>query len=561
MRSPLAVLVALALAAAGPALAKDGVSLGMQQEPTTLDPPADATAAIDTMLANNVFESLTTVNEQGEGLPALAATWEVSDDGLVYTFKLRTGVAFHDGAAFDASDVAFSFERAKAEDSVNQSTGIFAPIASVATPDAATVVITLDRPDAFLLFTLAQGDASIVDPSDVETNATAPVGTGPYRFAAWTRGDRLTLEKNADHRDASDDMLDRIVFRFIGEAPAAVAALLAEEIDAFPGMPAPETLEQFKADPRVDVVVGTTEGEIILAMNNSRAPFDDIRVRRAVSHALDRQAIIDGAYYGYGAPIGSFFPPHHKAYLDLTGLYPHDPAKAKALLAEAGAEGTNVVLRLPHFPYARRSGEIIQQQLAAAGFEATIENVEWGFWISEVFRERNYDMTIIAHTSPNDLGNFARGPEYFYGYDNPEFTALWDRIRAESDPEKLVALLHEGQRFVAEEAVHGFLFQLPKLGVYRTELSGYWASSPVLGSPLKDLRWNCRPHGRRLTGRATGPSPALHGPPARAPRADPHSDALRRLRRGLRGHERAARRPGAGHPGDGLDARGPGRAA
>ncbi|MEM1314748.1 MAG: ABC transporter substrate-binding protein, partial [Pseudomonadota bacterium] len=416
MRTPLALLAALAAAAATPALAQPSVSLGMQQEPTTLDPTADATAAIDAMLANNVFESLTTVNEQGEVLPNLAASWEVGDDGLVYTFKLQTGVSFHDGAAFDASDVVFTFDRAMAEDSVNPSKGIFKPVASVAAPDAATVIVTLERPDAFFLFNLAQGDASIIDPSDVETNATQPVGTGPYRFAAWTRGDRLTLARNADHRDASDEMMEEVVFRFIGEAPAAVAALLAEEIDAFPGMPAPETLEQFKADPRFDVVVGTTEGEIILAMNNARAPFDDLRVRRAVSHALDRQAIIDGAYYGYGEPIGSFFPPHHKAYVDLTGAYPHDPAKAKALLAEAGAEGAEIVLRLPHFPYARRSGEIIQQQLAEVGFKPSIENVEWGFWIGEVYKNHNYDMTIIAHTSPNDLGNFARGPGYFYGY-------------------------------------------------------------------------------------------------------------------------------------------------
>ncbi|MFO7855036.1 MAG: ABC transporter substrate-binding protein [Paracoccaceae bacterium] len=493
MRLPaplLAGLAAAALAAApGLAVAKTSVSIGMQQEPTVLDPTADATASIDSMLTANVFESLTTVNESGEVLPALAESWEVSDDGLTYTFTLVEDAVFHDGAAFDSSDVKFSFDRAMAEDSVNPSKDVFAPIASVEAPDARTVVITLSRPDAFLLFNLSQGDASIVDPSDVETNATDPVGTGPYRFASWTRGDRLVLEAVEDHRDAEPGMMQRITFRFIGEAPAAVAALLAEEIDAFPGMPAPETLEQFKADPRFDVVVGTTEGEIILAMNNARPPFDDVRVRRAISHALDRPAIVEGAYYGYGEPIGSFFPPHHAAYVDLTGMYPHDPEKARALLAEAGVEDLEVTMRLPHFPYARRSGEIIQQQLAEAGIDAKIENVEWGFWISEVYKNLNYDMTIIAHTSPNDMGNFARGPEYFYGYDDPEFTALWDEIRTEPNPERLAELLQQGQRHLAEQAVHGFLFQLPKLGVYRSGLSGYWASSPVLFAPLKDLRW------------------------------------------------------------------------
>src|SRR5262249_10587700 len=145
------------------------------------------------------------------------------------------------------------------------------------------------------------------------------------------------------YRDAADVQMDKISFRFISDPAAASAALLAEEVDAFPGFPAPELLAQFQADPRFAVEIGSTEGEVILAMNNGKAPFDDIRVRRAISHAIDRKAIIDGAMYGLATPIGSFFPPHNKAYVDLTGRYPHDVAAAKALLAEAGiAEGTEL---------------------------------------------------------------------------------------------------------------------------------------------------------------------------------------------------------------------------
>lgn len=478
-----------AVLAAPAALARDDVVLGLQQEPTVLDPTADATASIDTIMSHNVFESLTSVTESGEIVPDLADSWTVSDDGRVFTFDLADGVRFHDGTAFDAGDVKFSFDRAMADDSVNPTKAIFKSVESVEAVDPDTVRITLKEPDAFFLFNIAQGDASIVAPETAATNKTDPVGTGPYRFAGWTRGSSLTLVKNADHRDAADVHMQKVTFRFIADPAAAVAALMAEEIDAFPGMPAPEVLQQFEADPRFDVVVGTTEGEVILALNNSRPPFDDIRVRRAVSCALDRQAIIDGAYYGYGQPIGSFFPPHHKSYVDLTGRYPHDVAKAKALLKEAGAENLKVTLRTPQFPYARRSAEIVQNQLAKAGIAVTIEQVEWGFWIGEVYKKKNYDMTIIAHTSPNDIGNFARGPGYFYGYDNPEFDALYEKIRTETDPDRLDALLKQAQRFIAEDAVHGFLFQMPKLGVYRKGLTGYWASSPVLFAPLKDLRW------------------------------------------------------------------------
>ena len=490
LAAPFIAGIAVAALAVAPAVAKTTVSLGMQQEPTVLDPTVDATAAINVMLANQVYESLATQAQTGEIIPQLAASWTVSEDGLNYVFTLREGVTFHDGAPMTADTVRFSFERAKAEGSENPRRVWFEAIESIETPDPLTVEITLKAADSFFLWSLAQGPASIVHPDSVENNVTAPVGTGPWKYDSWTRGDRLTLARNEDHRDFDPGQIERLEFRFIADPSSAVAALLSGDLDAYPGMPAPETLAQFEADPRFTVAVGTTNGEVILALNHSKPPFDDLRVRRAISHALDRQEIIDGAYYGYGEPIGTFFPPHDPAYVDLTSAYPLDHDAAKALLAEAGhPDGLAVSLRLPPFPYARRSGEIIQSQLAKIGVTANIENVEWAFWIGEVFREKNYDMTIIAHTEANDLGNFARGPDYYWGYDNPEFNALWDAIRAEADPARRDALLQDAQRMVTEDAVHGFLFQLPALGVYRTELSGYWTSSPTLHSPRHEMRW------------------------------------------------------------------------
>jgi len=485
----LAVALPAALAFAAPAAAQTTLAIGMQQEPTVLDPTADATASIDGMLAQNVYESLTTVDESGAVLPQLAESWEISEDGLTYTFTLVEGATFHDGSAFDAEDVKFTFDRAMAEDSTNPSKGIFEPIESVTVVDPRTIEMALTRKDAFFLFNLAQGDASIVAPETAATNVTDPVGTGPFRFADWTRGDRLVLEKFEGHRDAVEVAVDRVEFRFIADPAAATAALLAGELDAFPGFPAPELIEQFEADPRFDVVVGSTNGEVILALNNSRPPFDDLTARRALSHAIDRGEIIEGAMYGRAVPIGSFFPPHDPAYVDLTGLYPHDTDQAAELFAEAGVEG-ELLLRLPPFPYATRSGEIIQAQLAEAGVDVKIENVEWGFWIDEVYGQLNYDMTIIAHTSPNDLGNFARGPDYFYGFQSDAYDALWNAIEVETDPEARAGLLAEAQRYVAENAVHGFLFQLPKLGVYRDGVEGFWAASPVLFQPLKDVSVN-----------------------------------------------------------------------
>ncbi|MFN3937725.1 MAG: ABC transporter substrate-binding protein [Gemmobacter sp.] len=487
VRTGLAVL-GCALLLPGAAAAQTRISIGMQQEPTSLDPTTDATAAINVMLAQNVYESLTTVDQTGTVQPQLAESWTVSDDGLTYTFNLVRGVRFHDGSDFTAEDVLFSFNRGRAEDSTNPRKATFAPITDLTAPDPYTVEITLKAPDAFFLFDLAQGTASIVNEATYETNATTPVGTGPFRYDAWTRGDRLRLVKNPDHREAANVALDVVEFRFIADPAAAAAALLAGELDAFPGFPAPELLPQFEADPRFRVNVGSTEGEVILAMNNSKAPFTDIRVRQGISHAIDRDEIIDGAMYGQAVPIGSFYPPHGPAYVDLTGVYPHDIDTARALFQEAGVAGTTMTLRVPPFPYATRSAEIVQAQLGAAGIEVKVEGVEWGFWLEEVFRNKNYDLTIIAHTSPNDMGNFARGPGYFYGYEDEEFVALWNEIRTTVDDDTRNELLRQGQRHLTERAVHGFLFQLPLIGVFRDGVEGFWPSQPVLFQPLKDVR-------------------------------------------------------------------------
>ena len=252
--------------------------------------------------------------------------------------------------------------------------------------DDLTVEIGLDTPKGALLWNLAWGDAVIVSPASAETNATNPVGTGPFRFERWVQGDQVELVRNDDYW-GEPAALDGVTFKFISDPTAAFAAMMAGDIDAFPNFPAPENLAQFEADPRFSVIVGTTEGETILAMDNSRPPFDDVRVRRAVSHAIDRSAIIDGAMFGYGTPIGSHFAPHHPAYEDLTGMSAFDPEMARALLAEAGlADGFETTLTLPPPSYARRGGEIIASQLRDVGIEAQIINVEWAQWLEQLFK-------------------------------------------------------------------------------------------------------------------------------------------------------------------------------
>ena len=486
------VALALALDAwSGGALGKDTVVIGQQQEPPVLDPTADATAVIDTIMTGAVFETLTAIDERSTVVASLAKSWRVSEDGLVYTFTLQAGVKYTDGNALDSSSVKFSFERAMAPDSTNPTKGIFKPIAGIETPDPQTVVIKLSSPDNLFLFHMSRGDAAIVHPATAENNRTKPVGSGPYMLKEWVKGDRVVLSRNDGWRDAKSVKMKELTFKFLADPATSIAALLAGDLDAFPTITAVESLDQFKKDPRFVVGVGLTEGEVVLALNNKRKPFDDVRVRRAVAHALDRKSIVDGAMFGYGTPIGSFFPPHHPAYIDLTGSFPYDIAKAKALMAEAGLkDGAEVTLQPPPFPYAKRSAEIVAQQLGAIGLKVKIQNVEWPFWIAEVFRKGQYDMTIVAHVEPNDFNNFGRGKDYYWGYQDPAMDELLTKIRTEPDQRKVAGLLGDFQRKAADDAVVGYLFQLAQTGVYRKGLKGYWMSSPGgATTPWQNLSW------------------------------------------------------------------------
>ncbi|MFC7703073.1 ABC transporter substrate-binding protein [Plastorhodobacter daqingensis] len=480
-------LAALLLSAAPLWAQSDSISIGMVLEPPNLDPTAGAAAAIREVTYANIFEGLTRFGPDGAVLPALAQDWEISDDGLRYTFRLREGVQFHDGTAFSAEDVKFSLDRARAEDSTNAQKQLFAAISEVTVVDPATVEVTLSEPDGAFLFNMAWGDAVILSPRSADNNATNPIGTGPFRFQRWVQGDRIELERFEDYWGEAP-ALARATFRFISDPSAAYAAMMAGDVDAFPNFPAPETLAQFEADPRFSVIVGSTEGETILAMNHAHPALGDDRVRAALAHAIKRQEIIDGAMFGYGTPIGTHFAPHHPDYLDLTDLTPHDPDRARALLEEAGATGLSLRLMLPPPSYARRGGEIIAAQLREVGVETQITNMEWAQWLEQVFNGKDFDLTVISHTEPMDINIYAR-PDYYFGYDNPEMQRLMTELRATADPEGRSALLQQAQRLIAEDHANGFLFQLAKAGVANAGIEGLWENAPVPANDLTGVRW------------------------------------------------------------------------
>jgi peptide/nickel transport system substrate-binding protein len=497
MFKKLALLAAAAIAALSllpqPASAqgkKDSVVMAMTLEPPGLDPTNAAAAAIAEVTLYNVFETLTKVKEDGSVVPLLAESWVAAPDLKTYTFKLRKGVTFQNGEPFNAETVKFSFERAAAPASTNKDKSLFQSFASVTTPDSDTIVISLKNPEPNLPFLLGQAPASIVEPKSAPTNATKPVGTGPFELAAWAKGSSITLAKWPQYRNAAAIKLNKVVIRIISDASAQVASLLSGDVDVFPRVAAARSLDQFKADPRFVVLIGGSRAKTIVTINNKKKPLDDVRVRRAILAAIDRKAMIEGAADGFGTPIGSFYTPGSLGYVDTTDINPFDIEKAKKLLAEAGVTTPlEVSLKLPPPPYARQGGEVLAAQLAKAGIIAKIENVEWAQWLSSVFTgPHNFDLTIVSHVEPFDLVKFTE-ENYYFGYKSDAFNALYKSITEAANDADRAKLLGDAQRMLATDAAAGFLFQPQWITVSNKKLKGVWGQVPQFCNDFSDWSW------------------------------------------------------------------------
>jgi peptide/nickel transport system substrate-binding protein len=485
----IALSAALAVAT-GPAQAqsrKDSLVLGMVLEPSSLDPTTAAAAAIGEVVHYNIFEGLTKIGVDGTVTPLLAQDWSESPDGTSYTFRLRKGVTFSDGSPLTADAVKFSFERAKAADSKNKAKkAVFDNISLITVVDPLTVILTLNRADPTMPFRLGENTAVILHPATAAAAATAPVGTGPYKLTDWKKGSAITLTARADAR--VKPAIQRVTFRMINDQAAQVAALLAGDIDGMPRFAAFQSLKQFQADKRFTVEIGTTAGKGQLTINNKKKPFDDVRVRRAIMHAIDRKAFIDGVLEGLAKPIGSHFAPTDTGYVDLTGKYPYDPEKAKALLKEAGvATPLNVTLTLPPPPYARKGGEVVAAMLAKVGIVAKIENVEWAQWLSGPFKG-NFDLTIINHVEPLDYMQYTN-KEYYWGYSSKTFDDIVKAHAGTTNPGERSRYWSQMQRQLTDDAVNAWIFNPAQVAVAKKGLKGLWASSPIFANDIAAVRW------------------------------------------------------------------------
>jgi peptide/nickel transport system substrate-binding protein len=450
-------------------------------EPPGLDPTANTAAAIDRVVFSNIYEGLIKVNSNGDFIPGLATSWDVSADGLTYTFQLRKGVKFHNGESFDASLANWNIERAMGENTVNPHPEYLRGINKIEMPDSHTLILVLAKVDALFIAHMAEGDAVMLPMAGYKNAKSQPIGTGPFKLTKWVRGDRVEMVRYDGYWNSELPYLDKVTFKFIGDAGAQLAALKAGDVDVIGYIAAPETAMTLAKDKRFKVYAGTSTGEVIMSINNKAKPFDNKKVRQAMAYAIDRQTVVDLVMFGYGTPIGSHWSPSTPYYVDLTQKFSYNPEKAKTLLAEAGyPNGFDATIKLPAiYSYSKRAGEVIADMLERVNVHLKIEIVEWGQWIERIFKKKEYQLTMIGHVEAWDIGIYAN-PDYYFQYDSAVFRDAYTKALTAPNETEKAKWFGKCQEIIAEDAVNGFLFSASGLPAMRAEVMGWWENYPTI---------------------------------------------------------------------------------
>jgi peptide/nickel transport system substrate-binding protein len=484
----LAAVLALSLLT-GVAYAQGKLVVQSQTEPPGLDMTATPATATSGIVFYNVQESLVKVDRHGKLVPSLAERWHTADNRN-YTFFLKKGVRFHNGRELKASDVKFVFERALNPETKHPYAKDYEAIGDIIVKDEYTVTFALKSVNANFLQNVARAGAAIYPREAVDTLKSQPIGTGPFRFEEWVRGDRIVLVKNADYHVKGLPKLDRVTFRFVTDPNAVLAALKAGDVDASLFGLGPEHVQDLAKDPRFTVITGDTTNDVVLAMNNSRKPYSDVRVRRALTYGINKSDVLKGAMFGMGKILGTNVDPLNPYYVDMSRAMPFDPAQAKKLLTEAGyPNGFDTLLKVsPQYDYTVRSGQIVADNLKKIGVNVKIEQIEWGQWIARVFREADYDLTIIGHAEAWDIKNYAN-PKYYFRYDSPKFQALFAKSEVTVDDKARREIYADMQKLLVEDAPVDWLFMHPRLAVVKKGLQGLWKDLPASVNDLSEVSW------------------------------------------------------------------------
>lgn len=443
--------------------------VGATDEPTSMDPVTTAGASIPQALLYNLFETLVKLDGEGNLKPLLAQSWTTSPDRKTYTFSLQPKAKFSDGSPVDAKAVVTNLERVRTAGLYKDEMAVMTKVEAT---DDQTVTVTLSRPSQEWLYQLTGSAGIIALPSAITGLAAKPVGSGPFSFDAWHKGESVVLTRNKDYWGTSA-RFDKVTFRYFADANSLNSAMLAGDIDIISDVTAPEALTQFSDTSKYTVTEGTTNGEVMLALNHGgkgNPALRKVQVRQAICHAIDRKALLDAVWGGKGELIGSMVPPTDPWYEDLSQTYAYDPAKAKELLKQAAVANLTLRLRVPTLPYAPAAAQFITSQLKAVGITVKVEELDFPNWLKQVYGDADYDMTIVNHVEPHDMVQFAN-PKYYWRYDNKEFAKLIAEADA-ADTEGYVATMKKAAKMLATDAAACWLWIFPHLVVTKAGITG-----------------------------------------------------------------------------------------
>jgi peptide/nickel transport system substrate-binding protein len=473
------------------------IVVGLVAEPVNLD-PAQVTDLNSSRVGRRIVETLVTFPEEStQVVPGLAESWTISKDGLKYTFKLRKNVKFHDGTAFDAEAVKFSIERQINPEHPFNKLGkypfanyFFGNVKAVEVVDPSTVEFVLKEPRASFVTVLTSAAASIVSPTAVKKfgadYALTPVGTGPFKFASWERGQRVVLEKNPAYWKFPVK-IDRVVYRPIVEDQARLTELLTGSLDLIVGVP-PDYVGQLENHAKVSLQRQVGSHVWYLGINNEKKPFTDKRVRQAMNYAVNKEAIVRDVLKGTGAvSAGPVLP---KTWGADPGLkpFPYDPERAKKLLAEAGyPNGFTTTLWSPESGSGMQSpvamSTVIQSNLKAVGINATIQTMEWGAFLTKL-RSKEQELFALSWMSGNEDPDMVMYPLLHSSqhtpvgpnramYKNQKFDELLQEARLATDQNKRAQLYRDAQKVLMDDPPWIFIDHEVQTAAFSKRVQGF----------------------------------------------------------------------------------------
>ena len=445
------------------------VNIGLVLEPTSLDIATTSGAALDQILLDNVYQGLLTRNDQGQILPSLASSYQESADGLTYTFQLVHDAKFHDGSALTSADVVWSLDQVIAPKTTNPDAAELSSVQSVTATGPYTVAIHLKHRDTEFTWELTDREAvifkkgtNLADLTDTEN------GTGPFKLAGWQHGSTITFVRDDSYWGAAPHVA-KVVFHYITTSSTENNAELTGELDVETGVDA-TLLSAFSGNSGFSVLRGTSTDKFTLAFNNATGPTKDIRVREAIREAVDNAGLIK-ALGGAATEIGGPVPPSDPWYQDLTSVDAYNPSGAKALLKAAGyGSGLTLSLQIPNI-YSTTIGDYLTSELKQVGITLDVHQVEFNTWLTDVFENHDYQLSVVDHAEAHDLSNYAN-PDYYFGYDNTQVQQWYEQgITATSDAQRNT-LWAEAAKQVSEDAASDWLFLNQDLTIVRSGVTG-----------------------------------------------------------------------------------------